>query len=292
MAPAGLQEALFSGVDHPDLFTQPTAPFDPTDQVATQYIFVDPAVSDLDHRLDQVASTTRVVRLGADRNAWAQMADALEGVTGLDAIHVLSHGKQGAIELGSGLFGAVDLEGLTPELAQIGDSLTGRGDLLFWGCDVASGSDGRVFATRLAALTGADVAASTDRTGSENLGGDWDLEFQVGDIETSIPFEIEGVDDVLLPIAGPDRGAFDGAFDIGNLEVTEFSDVVTDENGNTYVTGTFNGPSISIGAMEFPRPCGVPLLPHSSPPTTPKARSNGHEDLGMTPVMGIPPVKG
>ena len=38
----------------------------------------------------------------------------------------------------------------------------------------------------IAALTGADVAASDDLTGSALLGGDWDLEYRAGDVETAI----------------------------------------------------------------------------------------------------------
>jgi hypothetical protein len=37
-------------------------------------------------------------------------------------------------------------------------------------------------------LTGADVAASTDRTGSADLGGDWNLELNIGAIETDVAF--------------------------------------------------------------------------------------------------------
>ena len=37
---------------------------------------------------------------------------------------------------------------------------------------------------RLGTLTGADVAASDDLTGSARLGGDWDLEYGNGRIET------------------------------------------------------------------------------------------------------------
>ncbi len=38
----------------------------------------------------------------------------------------------------------------------------------------------------LAALTGADVAARTDLTGNALLGGDWQLEYQIGEIETCV----------------------------------------------------------------------------------------------------------
>jgi hypothetical protein len=48
---------------------------------------------------------------------------------------------------------------------------------------VAEGEAGQAFVERLAQLTGADVAASDDRTGSAALGGDWQLETRTGGIE-------------------------------------------------------------------------------------------------------------
>ena len=44
------------------------------------------------------------------------------------------------------------------------------------------------FLSRLADLTGADIAASDDLTGSAALGGDWDLEAKTGNIEADITF--------------------------------------------------------------------------------------------------------
>ncbi|MBA1419795.1 MAG: DUF4347 domain-containing protein [Epsilonproteobacteria bacterium] len=38
----------------------------------------------------------------------------------------------------------------------------------------------------MATLTGADVASSTDKTGNALLDGDWDLEYSVGVIDTSV----------------------------------------------------------------------------------------------------------
>jgi hypothetical protein len=43
----------------------------------------------------------------------------------------------------------------------------------------------------LHALTGADVAASVDDTGHAQLGGNWDLEFTTGSVETGVVFSTE-----------------------------------------------------------------------------------------------------
>ena len=48
------------------------------------------------------------------------------------------------------------------------------------------GEEGQTLADTLAELTGADVAASTDPTGQASLGGDWELEHQVGTVEATV----------------------------------------------------------------------------------------------------------
>ena len=57
-------------------------------------------------------------------------------------------------------------------------------DLMLYGCSVASAASGQAFVNDLALLTGLDVAASVDATGHNALGGDWDLEYATGQIES------------------------------------------------------------------------------------------------------------
>ena len=61
----------------------------------------------------------------------------------------------------------------------------GRGPLIY-GCDVAENADGRALIDALGRLTGADVAASEDLTGAAAKGGDWNLEYATGSIQTSM----------------------------------------------------------------------------------------------------------
>ena len=74
------------------------------------------------------------------------------------------------------------------EIAAWGSSLSADGDLLILGCNLAASEDGKTLMESLGALTGADVAASEDLTGHRDLGGDWELEFQLGQIENGIAF--------------------------------------------------------------------------------------------------------
>src|SRR5258708_12477372 len=74
------------------------------------------------------------------------------------------------------------------QLAQIGQHLSRNADILVYGCDFGKGQLGNAAATELSWLTKADIATSTDLTGSADLGGNWALERQVGVIESSVVF--------------------------------------------------------------------------------------------------------
>ncbi|XPM55095.2 MAG: DUF4347 domain-containing protein [Leptolyngbya sp. IPPAS B-1204] len=76
----------------------------------------------------------------------------------------------------------VDFGDYDAELQAWSKALTADADILLYGCNVAENASGKTFVNSLSQLTGADVAASDDLTG---LGGDWELEYSTGTIETT-----------------------------------------------------------------------------------------------------------
>ncbi|MFZ1815337.1 MAG: DUF4347 domain-containing protein [Rhizobiaceae bacterium] len=162
-----------------DLFaTQP--------QTASQVLFVDAGVDDPQELISGLPSGTEVVFLDSANDGLAQIAAYLAGRDGIDAIHIVSHGSSGSLELGNG---SLTLESMDGEhaglLAAISTSLSQDADILIYGCNFAAGPMGADAVARLSELTGADIAASDDLTGAAALGGDWDLEVQAGSIETA-----------------------------------------------------------------------------------------------------------
>ncbi|MBE0589499.1 MAG: DUF4347 domain-containing protein, partial [Hydrogenophaga sp.] len=59
-------------------------------------------------------------------------------------------------------------------------------DILLYGCDIAAGGDGQNFLQELSHITGADITASTDATGSAERGGNWVLEAQIGTVDAGV----------------------------------------------------------------------------------------------------------
>ena len=127
----------------------------------------------------------QVVMLDARRDGVAQMSETLAHYRELDAVHVLSHGTDGAVQLGASVLDDDSLERYADAIRGWSYSLGEQADLLFYGCNLAAGEDGRALVGDIAALTGADVAASEDLTGSAALGGDWELEYAVGAVDTA-----------------------------------------------------------------------------------------------------------
>ncbi|WP_143735525.1 isopeptide-forming domain-containing fimbrial protein, partial [Microbulbifer mangrovi] len=116
-----------------------------------------------------------------------------ESGTTFDAIHLISHGGAGGIDIGSDALSLETLSGLDgdnhrAQLQAWSTALSENADILLYGCNTGYSLTGDKFIDQVAALTGADVAASDDATGNALRGGDWDLEKNSGEIETDIVF--------------------------------------------------------------------------------------------------------
>jgi hypothetical protein len=154
---------------------------------AREVVFVDAATPDADRLIADIASqpgrAIDVVRIGADEDGLARIGAELAARQDVSAVHIISHGSDGAVYLGRSVLDQQSLQARSGEIAAWGSSLTADGDLLLYGCDVAQSADGQALVDQLAALTGADVAASSNLTGTAALGGDFTLEFRTGAIE-------------------------------------------------------------------------------------------------------------
>lgn len=148
-------------------------------------IVLDNAVSDEEALLEGLPADSEILILNKDQDGVSQLADFLAGQSGIDALHIVSHGAPGTLEFGAGMLNIENLIAQADTWADIGRALTDEGDIFLYGCNVGQGEEGQAFIRQLAAVTGADVAASTDLTGAADKGGDWDLEANTGKIETS-----------------------------------------------------------------------------------------------------------
>ncbi len=153
-------------------------------------LFVDSTVQGSAELLESVGADTEIIVLDPTRSGITQITEALAAHSNIDAVHILSHGDSGAVQLGSDMLDADALVAAQAEIQQWGNALSADADILLYGCNVASGAAGIEFVEDLSQLTGADVAASDDLTGNAALNGDWLLEYATGMIDAPLAFQV------------------------------------------------------------------------------------------------------
>gem|GEM_PF-3588813 len=145
--------------------------------------FIDTSIAGYQTLLEGLREGVEAVLIDGAHDGVAQIAAALAGRSGIEAVHVFTHGAPGMLQLGATRLTESSLADHAADLGVLRSALAEGADLLLYGCDVAAGDGGESFLQALSAATGADVAASVDPSGSALLGGDWELEAATGDIE-------------------------------------------------------------------------------------------------------------
>lgn len=173
------------------------SPEQQTSAITSEIVLVDTATDNYQALVDDIVSnadgarTFQVFTFDSDRDGIDQITEVLSNFTDIDALHIVSHGDAGNVYLGNSTLNISRLSANARQVMAWGNALTADADLLFYGCHLASSDSGRQFIDTLSTLTRADVAASDDLTGHTDLGGDWELEFSVGKIDSSIAVSAE-----------------------------------------------------------------------------------------------------
>ncbi|KLU05634.1 hypothetical protein RISK_002266 [Rhodopirellula islandica] len=165
---------------------------DESDESTRELILVDTSVQDYVVIVDDLLAnengsrTFEIALLSTDGDGVQQITDILTTRQDLDAIHLITHGEDAALQVGDTWLTADNLDAYAGDIASWGNALTSQGDILIYGCDLADSAEGQQLADSIAALTGGDVAASNDDTGSTDHDADWELEYHHGNVETSV----------------------------------------------------------------------------------------------------------
>lgn len=152
---------------------------------AAEVVFVDRSVPGLADQAAAAGPEREVIALDPTRDGLAQIAEALEARSGVEAIHVLSNGGTGMVRVGTTELTAATLAANAATLGRIGAALDGDRDILLYGSHVGNRALGEALVDAIAAATGAAVAASDDVTGAAARGGNWTLEYAAGAVETA-----------------------------------------------------------------------------------------------------------
>ncbi len=203
---------------------------------ARQLIVIDERVDDLDSLIEDVYATAGaeanfdIVRLDESANGVEEISAALsKSLNRYDAVHIVAHGSDAKLQLGATTLDHHNLEVYKTELSSWTTGMALGADILLYGCDLAQTNLGQDFVNQIADWTGADIAASDDLTGHAKYGGDWELEYVAGVIESSVAFSANA------------QASWIGMLDItSNLVLHQTFDTnANDSSGNNY-DGTLN----------------------------------------------------
>ena len=153
-----------------------------------EVVFIDAKVDNYDALINDLGNQIDIVLVDDNRDGIDQINDYLALNQGIDTIHIVSHGNQNGFWLGNTFLNQAEVQARQAEISTWSNSLSDSADILLYGCNLASTESGQLLLNKLAELSGADIAASDDLTGSQALGGDWDLEFSSGTVESTIAF--------------------------------------------------------------------------------------------------------
>ncbi len=216
-----------------------------TPSQAQSILFIDAQIKDAQILASQVAPGTEVVILKGDQDGVTQITEVLADRQNIENIHIFAHGAEGLLQLGSTQLTAENIHEYAEQLAAWGITLTAEGDIFVYGCNVAAGIRGQQFIEQLSQYTQADIAASTDISGSTAVGGDWDFEKTTGAIAFSSPFQPEILENYHSALSVTVPNLLYGVIDT-NPSVLRIIDVAT---GNTAAVA--NGVSGTLEVRTF-----------------------------------------
>nr|MDZ8286422.1 FG-GAP-like repeat-containing protein [Nostoc sp. ChiSLP01] len=102
------------------------------------------------------------------------------------SIQIIAHGSPGTLQLGNSQLNLANLHTYRQQLQQ-----WFAAEILIYGCEVAAGETGKTFIESLHQLTGTNIAASAGKIGNAQLGGSWELEVKIGQIDSSLALQPE-----------------------------------------------------------------------------------------------------
>ncbi|MEO1211292.1 MAG: tandem-95 repeat protein, partial [Cyanobacteria bacterium J06638_20] len=225
-------------------------------------LFIDSGVEIFQHLLCEVESSTKVVILEAQNDGVRQITKTLSEWPECKTVYVIAHGTSGSLNLGSTQLSLNTLERYSWDLQSwfpaTSSPSTEVPSLYLYGCQVAAGDAGAEFVETLHRLTGAQIAASTTLIGHASQGGNWQLDYTVGQVQAKLPIAASalaaypGV--LAAPVISDSAQAVRAVDEEGTLAITGISVNDADAGDTQTVTltvteGTLNLDPTTIGSL-------------------------------------------
>src|SRR4028118_92221 len=101
-------------------------------------VFLDSNVEDYQSLISGVSPNAEVIILDETLDGIEQITERLAIEQNIEAIHIISHGSPGAVQLGANTLNSSNIESYSPRLQQWRKALIPGADILLYGCNVAA----------------------------------------------------------------------------------------------------------------------------------------------------------
>lgn len=150
-------------------------------------VVIDPRITALEQLVVGLKTGAQVLILDRAAGAIGQISRFLAHQTGFKSLHLIGHGRPGAMQLGSNWLDAATLH-KNRDLVRAWSAAFAPSyfDLLLYGCSVAQGQQGKDLLATLHQLTGANLAAARVAIGQTSSGQNWQLDQHIGQPTTPL----------------------------------------------------------------------------------------------------------
>ncbi len=249
-----------------------------------QIVFIDSAVEDYQYLATLVKPEIEAIAIDSQGDGVAQISQILAQRQGINAVHLVSHGQPGQVQLGGAKLNLDNLPAYRQFLQQWKKYLSDDATILIYGCQVAAADVGMAFIEAISQLTETNVVASNTLTGAAEKGGDWELQITSGaPVKTSLAFQEEGLKKYPQVLAnytinpGDTTGLISA---INQANATIEDDTISLAAGSTYALNSVNNTITTVkhtpfGDFSFTSGNGLPAIANQSIAGTLTIQGNG-----------------
>ena len=160
-----------------------------TTATGSDVVVLDPSLPAVNLLITEMKPGSRIVYLKKTDNPVRSITKILKRCAPVNSLHVFLEGHPGVLVYNNLSITADSLLKSEEYLTQWRQFFNDEGDVFLYGCEVGKGVKGLEFVKTFAMLTGLDVAASDNLTGSHRRGGDWFMEVKSGTIQNEIALD-------------------------------------------------------------------------------------------------------
>jgi hypothetical protein len=160
-----------------------------TPAAGTDVVILDPSLPAIDILIAEMKPGSRIVYLKKTDNPIRSITKILKHCAPVNSLHVFLEGQPGILVYNDVSVTTDSLLNAEKYLTEWRQFFNDEGDVFLYGCEVGKGIKGLEFVKTFAMLTGLDVAASDNLTGSHLRGGDWFMEVKSGTIQNEIALD-------------------------------------------------------------------------------------------------------